>query len=111
MAGEDDKGKTTPRAGAAGGRKLDRRDVLKGLSTVPALGLFGYAWNKQRQYERAASAERAVTTEAPRAIVSRSRVGASPSCITQASAPGPWSATFTAQKSSGDAGPRSRAAA
>jgi predicted dehydrogenase len=30
---------------------LDRRDVLKGLSTVPALGLFGYAWHKQRSYE------------------------------------------------------------
>jgi predicted dehydrogenase len=30
---------------------LDRRDVLKGLSTVPALGLFGYAWQKQRSYE------------------------------------------------------------
>ena len=25
-------------------KKLDRRDVLKGLSTLPALGLFGYAW-------------------------------------------------------------------
>jgi predicted dehydrogenase len=32
---------------------LDRRDVLKGLSTVPALGLFGYAWQKQRSYEAA----------------------------------------------------------
>ncbi len=35
MAGDDQKD---------GPRKLDRRDVLKGLSTVPALGLFGYAW-------------------------------------------------------------------
>ena len=34
------------------GKKLDRRDVLLGLSTVPALGLFGYAWRKQHQYER-----------------------------------------------------------
>ena len=43
MAGDDGKG-----------RKLDRREVLKGLSTVPALGLFGYAWQQQRQYEQAA---------------------------------------------------------
>ena len=40
MAGEDDK------------KKLDRRDVLLGLSTVPALGLFGYALAKQRGYEQ-----------------------------------------------------------
>ena len=33
MAGEDDKTK--------GPRKVDRREVLMGLSTVPALGLFG----------------------------------------------------------------------
>jgi hypothetical protein len=50
-AGEDDKDK--PRAGAEAPRKLDRRDVLKGLSTVPALGLFGYAWQKQRDYQQA----------------------------------------------------------
>ena len=31
---------------------MDRRDVLLGLSTVPALGLFGYAWTKQLGYER-----------------------------------------------------------
>ena len=43
MAGENDKGP----------RKLDRREVLMGLSTVPALGLFGYAWNKQRQHQSA----------------------------------------------------------
>ena len=53
MAGDDDKGKEMARAGAAGPRKIDRRDVLKGLSTVPALGLFGYAWQKQRQYQQA----------------------------------------------------------
>jgi predicted dehydrogenase len=41
MAGDDGKS-----------RKLDRREVLKGLSTVPALGLFGYAWQAQRRYER-----------------------------------------------------------
>jgi len=35
------------------GKKLDRRDVLLGLSTVPALGLFGYALSRQRAYEQA----------------------------------------------------------
>jgi predicted dehydrogenase len=53
MASEDEKGKGTVKAGAAGPRTLDRRDVLKGLSTVPALGLFGYAWQKQHQYQQA----------------------------------------------------------
>ena len=52
------------------GKKLDRRDVLLGLSTVPALGLFGQAWRKQRQYEQvqkdAASAdEAAAPTDVP----------------------------------------------
>jgi predicted dehydrogenase len=49
MAGE--KEKDAPETG--GPRRLDRREVLKGLSTVPALGLFGYAWQRQRQYQRA----------------------------------------------------------
>ena len=51
MAAENETGK--PLAGAEGPRKLDRREVLAGLSTVPALGLFGYAWQKQRSYQRA----------------------------------------------------------
>ncbi len=42
MAGDDEKGPE--------GQKIDRRDVLRGLSTVPALGLFGYAWRKQHEY-------------------------------------------------------------
>ena len=45
MAGEDDKG-------PEGGKKIERRDVLRGLSTVPALGLFGYAWRKQHEYQQ-----------------------------------------------------------
>jgi predicted dehydrogenase len=53
MAGEDEKGKGTAKTGAEAPRKLDRREVLAGLSTVPALGLFGYAWNRQRQYQQA----------------------------------------------------------
>jgi predicted dehydrogenase len=54
MAGEDEKGKDKAHAGDSGPRKLDRREVLKGLSTVPALGLFGYALQKQRRYQQAA---------------------------------------------------------
>jgi predicted dehydrogenase len=50
MADEDVKAKGASKAD--GPRKLDRRDVLKGLSTVPALGLFGYAWHEQQQYQQ-----------------------------------------------------------
>jgi predicted dehydrogenase len=71
MAAEDAKG---PGGGAGepaekkpAGRKLDRRDVLLGLSTVPALGLFGYAWKKQHEYEQrpkeAASARTAAASK------------------------------------------------
>jgi predicted dehydrogenase len=49
------------------GRKLDRRDVLLALSTAPALGLFGYAWSRQRGYEKrqdeSASPARAVPAD------------------------------------------------
>jgi predicted dehydrogenase len=52
VAGDDEKDK--PEAPAEPSpKRLDRRDVLLGLSTVPALGLFGYAFGKQRSYERA----------------------------------------------------------
>ena len=64
MAGEDDKDKGKPRAGG-GPPKLDRRDVLMGLSTVPALGLFGYAWNRQREYQQVRALEASVTPTAP----------------------------------------------
>ena len=47
MAAEDQKGPKD-------GKTLDRRDVLLGLSTVPALGLFGYAWRRQHEYEQKA---------------------------------------------------------
>jgi predicted dehydrogenase len=49
MSGEDDKVK---QKAAAEPKRLDRRDVLKGLSTVPAIGLFGYAWQQQRKYQQ-----------------------------------------------------------
>ena len=53
MAGEDEKDKGKTPSGAKGPAKLDRRELLKGLSTVPALGLFGYAWNAQRKHQQA----------------------------------------------------------
>jgi predicted dehydrogenase len=64
MAGEDEKVKGRGPA-AEGPRRLDRRDVLKGLSTVPALGLFGYAWQQQRDYEQARLESVAAPPEAP----------------------------------------------
>ena len=64
MAGDDEKGKA---AQAASGepRKLDRREVLKGLSTVPALGLFAYAWQTQRAFQQARVEEVAAAVTAP----------------------------------------------
>jgi predicted dehydrogenase len=61
MAGEEKKdSEATP--ASAPDKTLDRRDILRGLSTVPALGLFGYAWRRQHSYEQkqkeAASASR-----------------------------------------------------
>ena len=67
MAGELEKEKKTTKPEAEAPRKLDRREVLAGLSTVPALGLFGYAWNRQHQYQQAkiqaASAPRTAPAE------------------------------------------------
>ncbi len=51
MAGDGRQEKEQPES--RGPRRLGRRELLKGLSTVPALGLFGYVWQRQRQYERA----------------------------------------------------------
>jgi hypothetical protein len=53
MAADDDKGNKPVQPAPGESRKLGRRDVLKGLSTVPALGLFGYAWKKQSDYQQA----------------------------------------------------------
>src|SRR6187455_1936037 len=63
MADEDDKRKGEIPTAPGAPPKLNRRDVLMGLSTVPALGLFGYAWNSQRGYQRT-RAEVAVTPAA-----------------------------------------------
>lgn len=65
MANDDQKEPEGGTGTGLGGKKLDRRDMLLGLSTVPALGLFGYAWNKQRGYERAQQEAAAVDEEAP----------------------------------------------
>ncbi len=63
MAGEDDKGPES-------GKKIDRRDVLRGLSTVPALGLFGYAWRKQHEYQQRQKEAASATRPAPPANLS-----------------------------------------
>lgn len=63
MAGDGERGKPL-QSGSKGRGKIGRRDVLMGLSTVPALGLFGYAWQKQRQYERAAQSQTVVAAAA-----------------------------------------------
>jgi predicted dehydrogenase len=65
MDSKDDKSKRNEDGAAAGPAKLNRREVLIGLSTVPALGLFGYAWNRQRQYEQAARQEATTPRSAP----------------------------------------------
>jgi predicted dehydrogenase len=83
MASEDEKEKGKEGGtGEAPEKRLGRRDVLLGLSTVPAAGLFGYAWRKQRAYEQiqkqAASAgeEAAAPTDVPDVTVAIIGVGA-----------------------------------
>ena len=61
MADQDKKPGTPPKDTP---RTIDRRDLLKGLSTVPALGLFGYAWQKQRAYQEAAAEAQVASTTA-----------------------------------------------
>ena len=52
MSHENDEKDRESAQGAVAGRTLDRRDMLLALSTVPALGLFGYAWRRQHAYEQ-----------------------------------------------------------
>lgn len=75
-ADEKDKGTKTPAAPAAadGPKRIDRRDVLMGLSTVPALGLFGYALQRQRSYDQV-RAEAAATPPAAPADLQEINVG------------------------------------
>ena len=74
MAGHDEKGRMKPDEPVGGSTgyerhdrpaRLNRRDVLKGLSTVPALGLFGYAWNQQRQFQQTTAEAAATAPAAP----------------------------------------------
>ncbi len=53
MEEQDKKDKQSP-PGNEVGKAIGRRDILQGLSTVPVLGLFGYAVKKQSDYEKAA---------------------------------------------------------
>jgi len=52
MGEQDKKDKPSP-PGNEVGKAIGRRDILQGLSTVPVLGLFGYAVKKQVDYENA----------------------------------------------------------
>ena len=72
---DEKKGEGAPEAGASSpqnppaakpSRTMDRRDVLLGLSTVPALGLFGYAWSRQVGYQRAQRAAADARPEPPK---------------------------------------------
>jgi len=49
----DDKKDQHSNSGKEAGKLMDRRDLLQGVATVPVLGLFGYALNKQMGYEQA----------------------------------------------------------
>jgi predicted dehydrogenase len=68
MAGDDDKTKAKAQPAPDEPRKIGRREVLKGLSTVPALGLFGYAWNRQQHYQQAKVEETAAAAQAPAGV-------------------------------------------
>lgn len=85
MASDDQKDQDkegAPKETSGSGGKLNRRDVLLGLSTVPAAGLFGYAWSQQRKYEQiqkeaaAAPDEETAPTDVPEVNVAIIGVGA-----------------------------------
>jgi len=82
MADDDQKDvKDNPAPPPPPARTLDRRDVLLGLSTVPAVRLFGYAWSRQREYERrlqqdAAAASATSAEDAPEVNVALLGAGA-----------------------------------
>ena len=67
MAGPDDSENPKAQPPPHEPKVLGRREVLKGLSTVPALGLFGYAWQRQRQYQQARAEETVAAAHAPAA--------------------------------------------
>ena len=63
---EKDEGEDATADPPKGGTPIGRRDLLLGLSTAPALGLFGYAWSRQRGYEAKQREAAAEGGEAPR---------------------------------------------
>ena len=67
MAGFDNKEQMKAQQPLHEPKVLGRREVLKGLSTVPALGLFGYAWQRQRQYQQSRVDEVIAAANAPAA--------------------------------------------
>ena len=64
MADEDDKRKGEILTAPDAPPKLGRRDLLMGLSTVPALGLFGYAWSRQQAHRSGVEAAAATAPAA-----------------------------------------------
>src|SRR5689334_18220015 len=78
MEGKDGKGDADPPGkppDEPDAKTIDRRDVLWGLSTLPALGLFGYAWSKARGYEQAQKAAASAAKAAAPAGLSELNVG------------------------------------
>jgi predicted dehydrogenase len=57
-----DKDQQQPVSGKETGKGIGRRDILQGLSSLPVLGLFGYAVKKQVDYENARVEARTGTT-------------------------------------------------
>ncbi|MBA7614848.1 MAG: hypothetical protein GH143_06260 [Calditrichaeota bacterium] len=51
--------------GKESGKKVDRRDFLQVLATVPVLGLFGYALQKEIRYNKAQKAARSAAKVLP----------------------------------------------
>jgi len=70
---DDDKKDQQGSSGREAGQLMNRRDLLQGLSTVPVLGLFGYALNKQIGYEKAQQ-EAVASPAAPAANLSEINV-------------------------------------
>jgi predicted dehydrogenase len=61
---EEKKDVKNENSGMETGKKLDRRDFLQGLATVPVLGLFGAALLQQESYEKAQKERKAVPVSA-----------------------------------------------
>jgi predicted dehydrogenase len=62
---EEEKKEQAGNSDKEAGKTIGRRDILQGLSTVPVLGLFGLALNKQLGYEKAQKEAVSVTVTPP----------------------------------------------